>query len=240
MFRKLVLAGTATALVAASLGLIANASQWKSASALTNCSTNTQALDSQEQQLLTLINNFRVANGVGAVKASPTLSRAAAWMSEDLTSHGTFDHTDSLGRSPFTRVKDCGYPSTGAGEILARTSSAQSAFTLWQNSTDGHRENMLNSRWTVAGVGHTGSIWGVDFGAIDDSGQPWDSGGTSATNTPVPTQPGNPTASNTPPGSSSATPTSSPGPGGATPIPGYKLPSSFPIKRAMLPLVTQE
>ncbi len=256
MFRKLVLAASSLALATALVAVGSTAISWKTADALTNCSTNGQALDGSEQQLLSLINAFRTANGVPALKASPNLSRAAAWMSEDQSSHGTFSHTDSLGRSPFTRVQNCGYATSGAGENLAYTSSAQSAFNLWQNSTMGHRENMLNSRWTVAGIGHQGAIWTADFGSLDDSSQPWDQGGggsnPTATNTPTPspttgggnaTPTNSPTSpSNTPPGNGSptASPTPTTGAGGATPIPGYKLPSSFPIRRAMIPLVSTE
>ncbi len=213
MFRRFALAGVGTALVAASFAFAMTASQWKTASALTNCTTSGQALDASEQQLLTLINNFRAANGVGALKASPNLSRAAAWMSEDQSSKGTFSHTDSLGRSPFARVLQCGYATSGAGENLALTSSAQGAFTLWQNSTAGHRQNMLQSSWKVVGLGHAGNIWTADFGSLDDSGQPWDSGAsTTVANTPVPT--------------------STPKPPDPAPV--------LPLKRAILPLVSAE
>ena len=171
MFRRLAILAAAVVLSAAAFGFSVFAGSWGTARALTNCSTNTAGLDASEQQLFTLINAFRTANGVAPLKLSPNLSQAAAWMSEDQSSHGSFSHTDSLGRSPFTRVQDCGYGSSGAGENLALTSSAQSAFTLWQNSTAGHRENMLNSRWTVMGLGHAGNIWTADFGSLDDSGQ---------------------------------------------------------------------
>jgi hypothetical protein len=145
------------------------------------------ALDGSETQLLSLINTFRTQNGRQALKPSPNLSRAAAWMSEDQTSHGTFSHTDSQGRLPFSRVQQCGYATTGAGENLALTGQGpQSAFTLWANSTAGHRENMLNASWVVAGIGHAGNIWTADFGSVDDSNQPWDSGSPPAPPPPPP------------------------------------------------------
>lgn len=182
------------------------------ASALTNCSTSTQALDSAEQELIRLINDFRVANGRQPLKPSPNLSRAAAWMSEDMAARHYFSHTDSLGRSPFQRVRDCGYASSGAGENLAIAGSASTAFNLWLNSTMGHRENMLNSMWVVIGVGRAGSYWTVDFGNVDDSGQPWDS-------PPPPTPTATPTP---PPGSGSAN--LQPPPAGSAPTGSTGLP----------------
>jgi uncharacterized protein YkwD len=160
------------------------------ATALTNCTTETAGLDAGELQLLSLINDFRAENGRAPLKASPSLSRSAAWLSEDLVFHGAFDHFDSLGRSPFTRVKDCGYPSSGAGENLALTGGgAQSAFQLWKTSTAGHRENMLNPAWVVAGIGHTGAIWAADFGNVDDSA--------ASTQPPTPPPPAAPTSTPT-------------------------------------------
>lgn len=220
--------------------------------ALTNCSTSTQALDAAEQELLRLINEFRAQNGVAPLKPSPNLSRAAAWMSEDMAAKGYFDHTDSLGRSPFQRVRDCGYASSGAGENLAIASSAQQAFNLFVNSPYGHRENMLRTMWVVAGIGRAGPYWSVVFGNVDDSGQAWDTQPPpqpTATPTPTPTAP---PASPSPPAGGS--PPAPPGAGGAQPTPTMAptatptpagsgaQPSSNPFlpRRAIAPNVTAE
>ncbi len=238
--------------------MVAIGSRWQTADALTNCSTSSSGISGTEQQLVDLINAHRQANGAGPLKASPNLSRAAAWMSEDLTASGDFSHTDSLGRSAFLRVQQCGYSSNGAGENIASTGSAASAFNLFLTSA-GHNQNMLNPAWTVMGVGQTGRIWVVDFGTADDSNQPWDSG-----SPPPPPPP--PTATATPPpagGTPTATPSASPTPSnsgggvqGASPaqptagafqtvIPApntslYSLPSNVPVKRAMLQMVATE
>ena len=47
------------------------------AEALTNCSVADQTFDSEEQQFLTLINQYRAQNGLGALTASTNLNRAA-------------------------------------------------------------------------------------------------------------------------------------------------------------------
>jgi hypothetical protein len=206
MFRKLVLAGSASVLLAVVIGTGANFVRHRDAEALTNCTTGTMALNSGEQQLLELINAYRQENGRPALSASPNLSRAAAWMSENLTANGLWSHTDSLGRSPFTRVPDCGYGSSGIGENIARTSSAQGAFNLWLSSPD-HNRNMLHSSWKVVGIGQAGSIWTADFGSLNDSSEPWD--GAVA---PPPSAIATATPTRTPTRVPTATPTATPAP----------------------------
>lgn len=237
--------------------MVSIGSRWHTADALTNCSTGTSSLSGTEQELMNLINAHRQANGVGALKASPNLSRAAAWMSEDLNGSGVFSHTDSLGRSAFARVLQCGYSGNGAGENIAMTGSAASAFNLFLTSP-GHNANMLNSAWSVIGVGQTGRMWVVDFGTVDDSSQPWDSGAPPPPPPPATTQPPStgggapPTAA---PSSSGNSPSNSSGGviGAAPTVPGavrtvlpapftpqYKLPSNVPVKRVMMQMVAAE
>jgi hypothetical protein len=202
MFRRLAFAGSVSVLLAVVIGAGANFARHRDARALTNCTTSTMALNSGEQQLMELINTYRQQNGLSALSPSPNLSRAAAWMSEDLTANGLWSHNDSLGRTPFTRVPDCGYGSSGIGENIARTSSAQGAFNLWLSSP-GHKANMLHPAWKVVGIGQAGSIWTADFGSLNDSSQPWDAGvappSAISTATPTKTPTATPTATPTKP-----------------------------------------
>jgi len=88
------------------------------ASALTNCDVTHDGNDSEELAFLTLINDYRSQNGLGALTISTNLNRGSAWMTGDMATNNYFAHTDSLGRSAYQRAIDCGYPS-GAGENLA-------------------------------------------------------------------------------------------------------------------------
>lgn len=219
----------------------------RDAAALTNCTTASAALDASEQELLRLINEFRAANGFAALKPSPNLSRAAAWMAEDGQRNGGFrldmPHYDWSGRSVMQRVRDCGY-SGSAGENLAwGFSSATSVLAAWQGSP-GHRANLLNGFWTVIGVGRAGSYWVVSFGAVDDSNQPWDDGAPPApTATPTPTRTPTPAAAVPPssPGGSGGNTVASP-PASDPPGMGSTLPSSRPDlpRRVFVPNLTAE
>ncbi|MGD9933042.1 MAG: CAP domain-containing protein [Dehalococcoidia bacterium] len=184
------------------------------ASALTNCTVSGDSLDSQETAFLTLINNYRAANGRPALKVSPNLNRASTWLAQDMGSKAYFSHTDSLGRSPSTRAQNCGYAS-GAGENIAAGTvwdTAEEAFDAWRNSS-GHNANMLNGSYRVIGIARVqvpGSpynwYWVTNFGTYDDSGSstPSPTASPSATTTPQPSTP-TPTATATP--TQTATPT---------------------------------
>ena len=199
------------------------------ARALGDCTTSTDALDGEEAAFLTLINNYRAANGLGPLTVSNSLNRAAAWMVHDLGTNNYFAHTDSLGRSPSERAQDCGYPS-GAGENLAAGTvwdSAQEAFDAWQSSP-GHNANMLGPSYLVIGIAREqvsgseyGWYWATSFGNVNDSGAPPPPTATPtavpSTATSTPTQPPAPTATATLADPPAPPPTATPPPPTATP-----------------------
>ncbi|MCA1675746.1 MAG: CAP domain-containing protein, partial [Actinobacteria bacterium] len=67
-----------------------------------------QAIDAQEQQLLTLINQYRASYGKKALAFHPDVTRAASWMSRDMATRNYFSHTDLNGRTPDQRLTWCG------------------------------------------------------------------------------------------------------------------------------------
>lgn len=194
----------------------------KTAGALSNCTVTHDANDSEELAFLGLINSYRASNGLGALSISTNLNRGSAWMVEDMATKGYFSHTDSLGRSPYARAIDCGYPS-GAGENLAAGgawSSAQAAFQAWQNSP-GHNANMLGGYYQQIGIARYykagsqyGWYWATTFGTMNDG-----TGGGGA---------GNPT--NTPTNTATSTPTRTPTPVGATATPTTAAPTATPTQ----------
>ena len=208
------------------LGGAAFAINAEPASALTNCSISDAqvALDAEEQQFLTLINNYRAQNGLGALTISTNLNRAAAWMAQDLGANGYFSHTDSLGRDPSTRAQNCGYPG-GAGENIAAGTvkdTAAEAFDMWKNSA-GHNANMLNGSYKTIGIARQnvagspyGWYWVTDFGLVSDGTGGSTGGGTTAP-TPTPTPPPPPPPTQAPTSTKAAI---------TSPTPGTTLPGS--------------
>jgi uncharacterized protein YkwD len=142
----------------------------------TTSPTGPVSLDSEESAFITLINNYRVQSGFAALQVSIALTESSKWMSNDMATHNYLDHTDSLGRDPFTRMAAFGYDVETAGEnIAAGNASAQNTFTQWQNSP-AHNANMLDASYQVIGVGRAdgasseyGWYWTTDFGSVVDA-----------------------------------------------------------------------
>ena len=101
-------------------------------------SANAQTtLDAEQSSFLTLINQYRAQNGLGALQVSLALQQSSQWMSADMAAKNYFSHTDSLGRNPFTRMAAFGYSYTPAGEnIAAGYSDAQNTLTQWKTACD--------------------------------------------------------------------------------------------------------
>src|SRR5439155_5422625 len=57
-------------------------------------SPSSLALDTEESTFLTLINNYRAANGAPALTISYTLTKSSAWKSYDLGANAYFAHDD--------------------------------------------------------------------------------------------------------------------------------------------------
>ena len=136
------------------------------------------ALDAEEKAFLTLINNYRVANGRQPLKISYYLTRPSAWKSKHLGTNAYFAHDDTpIGRTWSTSCHaTVATPTTPAS---ARTSPPATpppptVFAGWQGSP-GHNSNMLGSGYTAIGIGRHyvagspyGWYWTTVFGGVDD------------------------------------------------------------------------
>src|SRR5215831_2377913 len=99
--------------------------------------TPATAPDSEEWAFLTLINNYRAQNGLSQLQVSLALENAAHWMSNDMATKNYASHTDSLGRSPASRLAAFGYTYSPWGENIAGGySDAQNTFNQWLNACD--------------------------------------------------------------------------------------------------------
>ncbi|WP_437898718.1 CAP domain-containing protein [Sorangium sp. So ce124] len=140
---------------------------------------STTPLDTEEQAFLTIINEYRAQNGLGALSACTSMSRAAQGHSEDMRDQNYFSHTSLDGRTPWTRMCNACYElgcggTAMAENIAAGNSAAQATFTQWKNS-DGHNKNMLGSAYKVIGIGRAtgggtyGSYWTTVFGGASEA-----------------------------------------------------------------------
>jgi uncharacterized protein (TIGR03437 family) len=143
----------------------------------TRLAAQTPSIDSEEQTMLKLINDYRAQKGLSQLKISIALTRAADWLGGDMSTKNYFSHTDSLGRGISARLNDFGYNYQGfRGENLAAGfNDAARTFNQWKNSA-GHNANMLNPNYNVIGISRVYGAastykwyWTTDLGSYVDA-----------------------------------------------------------------------
>jgi uncharacterized protein YkwD len=114
-----------------------------------------------EAQMLILVNNERLKNGLKPVKADPEIAVVAHKHSADMFKRGYFSHYTPEGKTPFDRMKAGGISFLTAGENLALAQTLSIAHTGLMNSP-GHRANILNPSFGRLGIGILdGGIYGL-------------------------------------------------------------------------------
>ncbi len=114
-----------------------------------------------ENEVIRLVNEIRVKNGLSTLSANWELSRVARYKSQDMKDNNYFSHTSPTYGSPFQMIKDFGISYKSAGENIARGyKTPQAVVNSWMNSS-GHRANILNSSYNTIGVGYveSGNYW---------------------------------------------------------------------------------
>lgn len=114
-----------------------------------------------ESEVIRLVNEIRVENGLSALKTNWELSRVARYKSQDMHDNRYFSHTSPTYGSPFTMMKNFGISYRSAGENIAMGQrTPEAVVNAWMNSS-GHRANILNASYTEIGVGYVadGNYW---------------------------------------------------------------------------------
>jgi uncharacterized protein YkwD len=116
-------------------------------------------------QVVTLVNQARLANGCAALRVDDKLTAAASDHSTDMSERDYFSHTTPEGVTFDERIANAGYAMPGAENIAKGQDSAAIVMDAWMKSK-GHRNNILNCQLTAIGVGLAtdGWYWTQDFG----------------------------------------------------------------------------
>lgn len=123
--------------------------------------TTDSSVLSYEKEVIRLVNEIRVQNGLRELTYNWELSRVARYKSQDMKDNRYFSHTSPVYGTPFQMMKDFGITYRSAGENIARGyRSPQAVVNGWMNSP-GHRANILNASFTQIGVGYVadGNYW---------------------------------------------------------------------------------
>ncbi len=121
---------------------------------------NYSALSSQEREMLQLVNEERVKNGLKPLVLMPELTELARLKSKDIIKYNYFAHTSPTYGSFAKMVSDAGIRFYSVGENLAKARNAKHAFYLFMGSS-GHKANMLNPNFTHVGIGIVQDKYGV-------------------------------------------------------------------------------
>lgn len=114
-----------------------------------------------EAEVVRLVNEIRVQNGLNPLTQDWELSRVARYKSQDMHDNRYFSHTSPVYGSPFQMIKNFGLSYRSAGENIAKGyATPQAVVDGWMNSS-GHRANILNASFTHIGVGYVadGRYW---------------------------------------------------------------------------------
>lgn len=126
---------------------------------------------SLETEVVTLTNNYRTANGCGALRIDTRLVAAGRAHSTDMVTNNFFSHTGSNGSTFVQREVAAGYSTGASAENIAwGYRSPQEVVNGWINSA-GHRANILNCGSVAVGVGVAYKAdgtpyWTQDFGRV--------------------------------------------------------------------------
>lgn len=114
-----------------------------------------------EKEVVRLVNEIRVKNGLNKLIENWELSRVARYKSQDMKDNKYFSHISPVYGSPFNMIRNFGISYRTAGENIAKGyATPQAVVNGWMNSS-GHRANILNASYTRIGVGYVsdGKYW---------------------------------------------------------------------------------
>lgn len=126
-----------------------------------NIPKNDTTVLNYENEVIRLVNEIRVKNGLNPLTADWELSRVARYKSQDMKDNNYFSHNSPIYGSPFDMIKNFGISYRSAAENIAKgQKTPQAVMNGWMNSS-GHRANILNSSYKKIGVGYvaSGNYW---------------------------------------------------------------------------------
>lgn len=103
-------------------------------------------------QMLDMVNNERVKQGLQPLKWHAQLASLAYTKSDDMVRNNYFSHTSPTYGSFYQMVRNAGIPYRQVGENIAMSRNVQSAFYQFMGS-QGHRQNILSPHLTHIGIG---------------------------------------------------------------------------------------
>lgn len=109
--------------------------------------------DINQQDLIKLTNEQRQKNGLPSLKENSALDKAAEEKAKNMFEENYWAHYSPSGKSPWDFISGSGYKYSYAGENLAKSFyTSKDVVDAWMASTMGHKENVLNKKYTEIGM----------------------------------------------------------------------------------------
>ena len=109
---------------------------------------------SPANEILTLVNNLRTANGLPAFQYDSSLATAAQNQASWMAQTGTYSHYQTNGSSPQSRADAAGYIGFVSENIVGGTKLAPREGLIWWQNSPVHNQTLLTSRYVHAGTGY--------------------------------------------------------------------------------------
>ncbi len=126
----------------------------------TNNNSETLNLDQECKEMLSMVNSERIKNGLKPLSLHGELTDLAQKKSRDMVINNYFSHTSPTLGSFYEMVYNAGIPFKQVGENLAMAGNIYKAHMLLMAS-EGHRNNLLDPRFTHIGIGIAHNTYGV-------------------------------------------------------------------------------
>ena len=121
------------------------------------------------QSFALLIHDVRAENGVTIVMENSVLNTAAMAHAVDMVDNGYLSHTNLDGMTPGDRATAAGYDWDFMAENIAQGFMSESSVVQAWMDSPAHRDNMVDPRASVFGLGRDGSTWVLMLGSPDDT-----------------------------------------------------------------------
>lgn len=118
----------------------------------TAASSGELKLSEDEQKLLELVNKARADKNVEPLAVDENLMKVARMKAKDMAENNYFSHQSPTYGSPFDMMRQFDNTFKSAGENIAGNKTVEGAFKAWMSS-DSHKKNILNSGFSITGIG---------------------------------------------------------------------------------------
>jgi LysM repeat protein len=112
-----------------------------------------EAQGTPTSDILQLVNQVRAEYGLGPLSYNPSLAAAAQGHANFIAQNAVYSHIGANGSTWQDRAQAAGYTGYAGENLVGGTSLTPQQGVIWWRNSATHFSNMLNPRWTEAGVG---------------------------------------------------------------------------------------